>query len=153
MTPLSSFQSSPFVVVNTWNRETNGCPRDRLYSDAQVSKGRTHRCTSVTEHQEHHKHRVQEVRNWIVTEFSLLFSDHLCVKCEKTYLSLLTTRAYIPFRCFCDVSSSDLSVTLCGWPYDTVTQLREIPVCKSPLLKCILRGGWLRGCQLMRPSF
>ena len=51
------------------------------------------------------------------------------------------------------MSLSDLSVTRYGRPYDVVTQLREIPACKSPFSKCIWRGGWLPGCQLMRPSF
>ena len=39
------------------------------------------------------------------------------------------------------MSPSNLSVTLCGRPYDATTQLREILACKSPFSKCIWRGG------------
>ena len=59
----------------------------------------------------------------------------------KTYLSLLIVKAYIPFQCFCHMSPSALSVTRHGRPYDAVTQLREIPTCKSPFSKCIWHGG------------
>ena len=52
------------------------------------------------------------------------------------------------------MSPSALSVTRHGRPYDAVTQLREIPTCKSPFSKCIWHGGggWLPGCQLLSPS-
>jgi len=39
------------------------------------------------------------------------------------------------------MSLSNLSATVCGRPYDAVTQLREIPVCKSPSLEVHLAWG------------
>ena len=51
------------------------------------------------------------------------------------------------------MSLSNLSVTLRGWPYDTVTQLREIPVCKFPFSKCILHGEVTTWVPTHAPSF
>jgi len=53
----------------------------------------------------------------------------------RTYLTKLPEKLiYLGFQCLLPRGFSDLSATPRGRPYDTVTQLREIPTRKSSLL-------------------
>jgi len=96
------------------------------------------------------------VCNWIVTNFLSLSSNHSCVQwvsermirvCVisemcKTYLTKPSEKLiYLGFQCLLPRGLSDLISTPRGRPYDAVTQLREIPVCKSSFLKVHLARG------------
>ena len=70
-------------------------------------------CTSVSEHC---NYNVLNVRNWILIDFSLVLKSLVRTVCKRqmnrTYLKLLTTRAFIPHQCFCHMSLTNLSATL-----------------------------------------
>jgi len=54
----------------------------------------------------------------------------------KTYLIKLSEKLiYLELQCLLPRGISDLSATPRGRPYDAVTQLREIPACKSSFLE------------------
>ena len=50
---------------------------------------------------------------------------------ERTSLKLSEKLIYLGFQCLLPRGLSDLTATPRGRPYDAVTQLREIPACKS----------------------
>jgi len=59
-----------------------------------------------------------------------------------TYLTKLPEKLiYLGFQCLLPRGFSDLSATPRGRLYDTVTQLREIPACKSSFLEVHLAQG------------
>ena len=60
----------------------------------------------------------------------------------KAYLTKLSEKLiYLGFQCLLPRGLSDLIATPRGRPYDTVTQLREIPACKSSFLEVHLAQG------------
>ena len=60
----------------------------------------------------------------------------------KTYLTKLSEKIiYLEFQCLLPRGLSDLIATPRGRPYDAVTQLREIPACKSSFLEVHLAQG------------
>ena len=64
------------------------------------------------------------------------------VKTCKTYLVKLSKKLiYLGFQCLLPRGFSDLTATPRGRPYDAVTQLREIPACKSSFLEVHLAQG------------
>jgi len=66
----------------------------------------------------------------------------VCVDYVKTYLTKLSDKLiYLGFQCLLPRGLSDLTVTPRGRPYDAVTQLREIPACKSPFLEVHMAQG------------
>ena len=66
----------------------------------------------------------------------------VCVNCVKTYLTKLSEKLiYLGFQCLLPRGLFDLTATPRGRPYDAVTQLREILVCKSSFLEVHLAQG------------
>ena len=66
----------------------------------------------------------------------------VCVNCVKMYLTKLSEKLiYLGFQCLLPRGLSDLTATPRGRPYDAVTQLREIPACKSSFLEVHLAQG------------
>ena len=58
------------------------------------------------------------------------------------YLTKLSEKLiYLGFQCLLPHGLSDLIATPRGRPYDTITQLREIPACKSSFLEVHLARG------------
>jgi len=61
---------------------------------------------------------------------------------RKAYLTKLSEKLmYLGFQCLLPRGLSDLIATPRGRPYDAVTQLREIPACKSSFLEVHLAQG------------